>query len=309
MRSLETARRLEELPETQDAFRAGELSEAQASTIAAAASVDPSAEGRLLDKARGGASFRGLRDDCREAAVRARDDRKWAQHLHETRSVRTWTDEIDGAYRIEARLAPDVGVWIDSALRLKTDEIFQVARERGDRESLDAYRADAFAALMRGEAPAKPLEARLDADYAAIERGYVEEGERCELVGIGPIPVTLARGLLNDARITVLTREGSEITRISSPKRGIPVALRRWLDRAYPSCGITECGQTNRLQIDHIIPVEQHGPTSRDNTWKLCPHHHDLKTIYGWRVVTDPGGTRRLIPPDHPDPPDDPDPP
>jgi Domain of unknown function (DUF222) len=30
MRSLETARRLEELPETADAFRAGELSEAQA---------------------------------------------------------------------------------------------------------------------------------------------------------------------------------------------------------------------------------------------------------------------------------------
>src|SRR5262245_36441693 len=38
-RSLETARRLEDLPETADAFRAGELSESQATEIAAAASL------------------------------------------------------------------------------------------------------------------------------------------------------------------------------------------------------------------------------------------------------------------------------
>ena len=65
--------------------------------------------------------------------MRAPDDRRWAQHLHESRAVRTWTDEIDGAYRIDARLAPDVGVWIESALQLETDEIFRHARQRGDR--------------------------------------------------------------------------------------------------------------------------------------------------------------------------------
>src|SRR5947209_11602243 len=59
-RSLQTARELEGLAETADAFRAGELSEAQASEIAAAASLDPTAEGRLLDTARGGSSFRAM---------------------------------------------------------------------------------------------------------------------------------------------------------------------------------------------------------------------------------------------------------
>src|SRR6266516_8116566 len=86
-RSLQTARELEGLPETADAFRAGELSEAQATEIAAAATLDPSAEGCLLDSARGGSSFRGFRDRCREAALRAADDRKTAQRLHETRAV------------------------------------------------------------------------------------------------------------------------------------------------------------------------------------------------------------------------------
>jgi hypothetical protein len=46
-RSLQTARALEALPETQDAFRAGELSEAQAAEIAATATLDPSTESRL----------------------------------------------------------------------------------------------------------------------------------------------------------------------------------------------------------------------------------------------------------------------
>jgi hypothetical protein len=57
------------------------------------------------------------------------------------------------------------------------------------------------------------------------------------------------------------------------------------------------------LQIDHIIAVTDQGPTSDANLWRLCPHHHTLKTIYGWRVVSDPDGIRRLVPRDDPDPP------
>jgi hypothetical protein len=39
------------------------------------------------------------------------------------------------------------------------------------------------------------------------------------------------------------------------------------------------------------------------NLWRLCPHHHTLKTLYGWRVVTDADGIHQLVPPDDPDPP------
>jgi len=49
-RELETAARLEELTATAAAFRAGELSGAQASEIAASASVDPHAEASLLSR-------------------------------------------------------------------------------------------------------------------------------------------------------------------------------------------------------------------------------------------------------------------
>jgi hypothetical protein len=65
-RTLETARRLEGLRETADAFQGGELSEAQAAEIAAAATLDPSAEHRLLATVRGSKSFKGVRDACRD---------------------------------------------------------------------------------------------------------------------------------------------------------------------------------------------------------------------------------------------------
>jgi 5-methylcytosine-specific restriction endonuclease McrA len=108
--------------------------------------------------------------------------------------------------------------------------------------------------------------------------------------------------MLDDARITVLARDGTEIVKISSPTRTIPAKLRRWLERAYPRCGVAGCGADQRLQIDHIIGVEEHGPTTQENLWRLCVHHHKLKTFYRWQV-TGPPDARRLEPPDDPDPP------
>jgi hypothetical protein len=253
MRSLETARRLEELPETADAFRAGELSESQASEIAAAASLDPSAEGRLLDRVRDGTSFREFRDDCREAKLRAADDRATAQRLHETRSVRTWSD---GHWCLEARLRPDEGDRVRQVLEHKTDELFLPARAEGRREPRAAYAADALVAVMSGDLPAKPIESRLDGDLAAIERGYVLPGERCELEGVGPIPVTIARALLGDAKLVLMVREGSEITKISSAKRGIPIALRRSVERRYPRWG-------RRLRPNRTTADRSHRPGRR----------------------------------------------
>jgi Domain of unknown function (DUF222) len=74
-RSLEAARQLEELPATAAAFRRGEISETQAAEIAATATLDPAAEPRLLATATGGSSFKTFRDECRDATVRAGDDR------------------------------------------------------------------------------------------------------------------------------------------------------------------------------------------------------------------------------------------
>jgi hypothetical protein len=181
--------------------------------------------------------------------------------LHEGRAAYAWTDR-DGFYRLNVSLAPDEGARLNSALQTTTDEIFRAARSAGKRAPRAAYMADAVIGLL-AHGPSKPIEVRLDADHAAIQRGYAEPGERCEIAGIGPIPVTMARALLNDARITVLGREGSDITTISSPERTIPAKLRRWLERNYPVCGAEGCDCSERLEIDQSSPSPTTAPPTK----------------------------------------------
>jgi hypothetical protein len=50
------------------------------------------------------------------------------------------------------------------------------------------------------------------------------------------------------------------------------------------------------LEIDHIIPLAEGGRTELTNTWRICSHHHHLKTYFGWRVIDTPEG-RDLVPP------------
>ncbi len=112
----------------------------------------------------------------------------------------------------------------------------------------------------------------------------------------------MARALLDDAAVTVMTRDGVDITAVSSPKRTIPAKVRRALEARYPTCGVKACANDQFLEIDHIVPLERHGRTEIDNLWRLCSHHHRLKTYAGWKVIGH-NGDRNLAPPDDPDPP------
>jgi hypothetical protein len=299
-RTLETARALEQLPDTDAAFRAGRLSEVQAAEITSSAVADPEAETELLETA-GSTSVKGLRDRCRQVRAGAEaDDRAWARRLHIERRAHDWT-EPDGAYCLSARMAPDAGARFASAWKAHTDRIFADARRAGRREPRAAYAADALVAVAT-EGPCKPVEVHVTVDSTALARGHTDTGERCEIRGVGPVPVTTARALLDDARVSVLVRDGDDITAVSSPKRTIPTKLRRALEARYPTCAVKACANDQFLEIDHVVPIEEHGPTELLNLWRICTHHHALKTHGGWKVVGT-NGDRDLVPPDDPDPP------
>jgi uncharacterized protein DUF222 len=293
-RSLETARRLDELPETEAAFRAGDLSETQAHEITGAAEADPSAEGDLLAAARE-TGVKGLRDHCRRTRASAEaDDRAWARRLHLGRRVHRWTDP-DGSYRADVRLAPDAGARLDAVLEGHLDQIFADARRAGRRESRAAYAADALVALA-AEGPCKPVEMHVNVDAAVIRNGHVRPGERCEITGVGPVPATTARALLDDALVSVLVKDGDDITAVSRATRTIPARLRRALEARYPVCGVKSCENDQFLEIDHVVPIAERGPTSIDNTWRICTFHHAQKTLHGWKAVGEPGKWD-LVPP------------
>ena len=293
-RTLETARALEHLPETDEAFRAGQLSSTQAAEITSAAGADPAAESALLEAA-AGTGVKGLRDRCREVRAGAEaDDAAWARRLHVERRAHEWTDP-DGAYRLEARLAPDAGARFSAAWNGHLERIFRDARPAGRREPRAAYAADALVALA-GDGPCKPVEVRAVVDTSALVRGHVEPGERCEITGVGPVPVTTARALLDDASVAVMTCDGDDITAVSRPTRTIPTKMRRALETRYPTCGVPGCANDQFLEIDHVVPIEEHGATEIANLWRLCSHHHALKTYQGWKVVG-VNGDRDLVPP------------
>jgi len=299
-RALETARALDELPATADAFRAGQLSEVQAAEITSAAGSDPQSEATLLATA-AETGVKGLRDRCRVVRAGAEEnDQAWARRLHAQRRAHEWTDP-DGTYRIEARLAPDAGARFSSAWRTHIDQIFQYARRAGRRESRAAYAADALVALA-SEGPCKPVQISAVVDSAALARGHAEAGERCEISGVGPVPVTTARSLLSDSVVSVLVRDGDDITAVSRPTRTIPAKLRKALEARDPTCPVKGCANAQFLEIDHIVPLAEGGRTELANLWRPCSHHHDLKTYFGWKVVSE-NGDRDLVPPDDPDPP------
>jgi hypothetical protein len=292
--TLETARRLEELSATDEAFRAGELSATQASEIASAAEADPHAETELLATA-AETSVKGLRDKCRQVRAGAEaDDLAWARRLHTRRRFSDWTSP-DGAYCFSGQLAPDAGARFRSALQPHIDRIFRDARKAGRREPRAAYAADALVALAT-EGPCRPTECKVTVESAALARGHTEPGERCEIDGIGPVPVTTARGLLDDAAISVLVKDGDDITAVTRKDRTIPAKIRRALEAKYPVCGVKSCANDQFLEIDHVQALQDGGVTALYNLWRICKHHHILKTLFGW-IVTGDGADRDLVPP------------
>ena len=67
-------------------------------------------------------------------------------------------------------------------------------------------------------------------DESPIERGYARRGEPCEISGIGPIPVTIARAMLANAKVRAIPRDGALLPEYSSDSRYRPQWLDDWLE-------------------------------------------------------------------------------
>lgn len=295
--SLETAKRLGELPATREAFTAGRISETQAREIASAAGADPSAEEGLLGAARTD-SVAVLRERCRRVvAASVPDEVARYEAIRMSRYLRHWVDP-DGAVRLDARLTPDAGAAAIAAIEERRDRIFREARRQGRREPYAAYAADALVDLVsdgaaegagsRSRGPRATVHVLVD--HGALTRGSARGGERCEIPGIGTIPVATARMLASDAILKVLVTDGVDIKAVSHAGRNIPARLRTALEVRDPVCVVPGCGSRRGLQIDHTRPVSEGGATSLSNTGRLCGWHHYLKTHFGYRLSGGPGG-------------------
>jgi len=132
-------------------------------------------------------------------------------------------------------------------------------------------------------------------DLSALVRGHVEDGELCEITGLGPIPVGVARDLLGESVLKLVLTKGVGVANVTHLGRGPTAAQRVALLWQAPSCSNQACGHSF-VQIDHRLPWASTRHTVLGELDPLCPHCHWLKTYLGWSLV-DGIGPRAFVPP------------
>ena len=291
--SVETAARLPDCPRTEEHLRSGRLSPVQARTITDAAAVVPEREADLLAVA-ATETVAGLRDECRAVKATATDDADQARRAYAQR--RFWPLGVtDGVWRGEIAGPVAACGELLAALEPFAEQAFRTARKDGRHEAAEASRFDALLGLARHAGSAKGrggiapktgprAHVHLHADVSGLRRGRLADGERCEIPGVGPVPLADARSLLGDSILTVVLTKGEAVTTIAHAGRTIPAAIRRALDARDQRCRVPACGVRDHLQIHHIKSIADGGTTTLENCVKVCAYHHRLITHHDYEL-------------------------
>jgi hypothetical protein len=126
-------------------------------------------------------------------------------------------------------------------------------------------------------------------DLAALRRGSLEPGERCEIPGVGPVPLSVARELFGDCFVKFVIADGIDVRTVVHYGRSIPTHLKTALQFRDRCCVVPGCGRAFGLEYDHIVEFAKGGPTTLANLCRLCRPHHALKTHKGYRISGGPG--------------------
>ena len=308
--TIETGKKVKKQPKVKRALRKGKLSRKQASAVADAAAADPAATDSLLSTAER-ESLKVLRDQAERVKAAARAESAEAEHerLHRQRSLYTRKDR-DGAAVLTARGTPAAMAEIKSHLEPFIRAAFERARLEDRREPAEAYAFDGLVAMAQASAGGSgdgevktPAKVFVRVDYAAFCRGMVEGDELCEIDGVGPVPVSVAREFAEDAFVVGLLTKGIEVSKLNHFGRAPNAVQQSLIEWKAKWCQVLGCTRT-KIERDHGAGWANTHETRADDLWGFCDPHHDLKTYKGYRIVEcDVPGRVLLVPPDDPDPP------
>ena len=280
------------MPPTEKAFRKGALAERQAIEVVAAGVLDVASQEELLYFAEA-ESYAQFHHRAQRIRGNAMDEEQKHRRAHQNRKLIHWTDE-EGVFRLDGRLTTASGATVLACLQPFFNRITRQAAKDKIKESAAAHLADALvhmsqtACTTRGDGGIRGPRAvvHLRLDYAALERGYLESGDICEVPGVGPVPLETAREFLADSYRVGVLKDGEDIKTVKGLGHSIPDRLRRAVyERDDYRCVIPGCVTDHGAhQIDHVIPVHQRGETKLYNLALLCPWHHKLKTYYGYTL-------------------------
>jgi hypothetical protein len=223
---------------------------------------------------------------------------------------------------------PEQMAVIKAAVERRGNQLFDQARNEGRREPREAYLMDALAQIcdewlreaadltpidgsVSGERTDRPIDRRrrvvppgylglLRLDVEALQRDRVDGEESCEIAGVGPIPVSVARRLLGDAVLKLVITRGVDVVNVTHLGRGPTVAQKIALLWSSPSCAVASCARRAGIEHDHRIEWARTRHTTIRELDRLCDHHHDLKSYDGWALIAGANGAngaKEMVPP------------
>ena len=296
---VETAQALEELPQTSEGLRKGQIPYENARILAKASQRGEIDENDLLGKASSQSPDKFAGTVRKYEQERSTDDgMSRLEHQKSRRYAKIRTDLNDGMTVLYGRFDPITGALLETAISRKMDELWREEDPRA-RRTPGQRMADALAGLVTREdtdeenpGPRGPR-LLLIADYDVVSREL-----RNGRLGDGtPIPVEKIRDLACQSDILPgIFRGVSQPLDLGRGRRTASTAQRMALiarDKHCVGCG----ANANWCQSHHIIPWAVEGNTDIDDMCLLCSRCHHKVHDYQWVVRRKATGQYYLKPP------------
>jgi Domain of unknown function (DUF222) len=285
-------RRLRAMPDTAEAFAAGDISVRHAMTLASLAGGRTAEffardEALLVDNARtmSWADFVRAIEYWRQHADPDGVERD-ADHDHGLRRVHL-SPGMRGTGILDGMLTPLGYATVDAALRRVEQELFQADWAAARAEHGDAATAchltrtpaqrrhDALVELAR-RAMTAPADGKRPRPLISVFVGYETfKGRICQLAGGTVVSPGTVASLLDDALIERVVFDGPSRVIDMGRARRFSGAVRRALEVRDQWCTHHSCDQpAERCQGDHIQPWTAGGTTSVDNGQLRCGFHN-----------------------------------
>ena len=315
---LKTSEQLTGQPDVDKAVTDGTLSTDQAVVVSETVADAPDKAGELISDATS-QTLPELRKKARDIRTAADPDPEITRRRHlARRAFRSWT-ETDGEWKAFLSGPGDLGARIEAALRGEHDAVFRTAHAAGQREDDACYRFDALLNLLetasgstvRGDTPdggsadddpgtstptAAPRSRRtgrqtkviIRVDGSALVRGEVEDGETCEIAGIGSVALSAVREQIPDAHITYVITNATDVT-VAHLGRQVTAHQRTALEARGYQCEVPGCTADHLLEIDHVTGWAITRTTRLSDLAWLCGTHHRQKSRRHYRLLGPPG--------------------
>jgi hypothetical protein len=203
--------------------------------------------------------------------------------------------------QLSALLPVAAGVAVYAALKREADRL----RAAGDPRSRGQIMADTLVARVTGAthtatnsaaggSPIVPVAINLVMSQACL---LGDADDPAFLEGHGWVPADLARALVVDSLEAgvktwlrrVFTRPGTgELIAMDARSRLVPAAIAHFIGLRDQTCRTPWCDAPIRHR-DHVISVQEGGPTSAENTQGLCEACNHAKQAPGWHARPRPG--------------------